>query len=113
LVGGIGIMNIMYVTVSERTREIGLRKAIGAKDRYIELQFLFEAILLSIAGYFIGAILATIIYFVLQELQISVYLVWWSYLLSFLFVMVTGVFFGFAPAKKAAAMNPIDALRHE
>ena len=113
VVGGIGIMNIMYVTVSERTKEIGLRKAIGAKDKHIELQFLLEAIILSAVGYLVGAIVATGMFFLLTKLQISMVLIWWSYLLSLFFVMATGIFFGFAPAKKAAAMNPIDALRHE
>ncbi len=113
VVGGIGIMNIMYVTVSERTKEIGLRKAIGAKDKHIELQFLLEAIILSAVGYVVGAIVATGMFFLLTKLQISMVLVWWSYLLSLFFVMATGIFFGFAPAKKAATMNPIDALRHE
>lgn len=113
VVGGIGIMNIMYVTVSERTKEIGLRKAIGAKDKHIELQFLLEAVILSAAGYVVGAVVASLLYFVLIKLSISMVLVWWSYLLSLVFVMVTGIFFGYAPAKQAAAMNPIDALRHE
>ena len=113
IVGGIGIMNIMYVTVSERTREIGLRKAIGAKDKHIELQFLLEAVLLSGAGYIVGVLVASGMFLLLQKLQISLVLVWWSYLLSLIFVMATGVFFGYAPARKAAAMNPIDALRHE
>lgn len=113
IVGGIGIMNIMYVTVTERTKEIGLRKAIGAKDKHIELQFLLEAILLSFFGYFIGAILATLLFFVLKQINISIVIVWWSYLLSAVFVAFTGIFFGFAPAKKAANMNPIDALRYE
>jgi len=113
LVGGIGIMNIMYVTVTERTKEIGLRKAIGAKDKYIELQFLLEAVLLSIFGYLIGTILATALFFLLQQMNISIAFVWWSYLLSAIFVAFTGVFFGYAPAKKAASMNPIEALRYE
>lgn len=113
LVGGIGIMNIMYVTVTERTKEIGLRKAIGAKDKHIELQFLLEAILMSVIGYFVGTIVATILYFILKQMAISVTFVWWSYLLSAIFVALTGVFFGYAPAKKAASLNPIDALRYE
>lgn len=113
IVGGIGIMNIMYVTVTERTKEIGLRKAIGAKDKYIELQFLLEAVLLSIIGYFIGTIVATILLFVLQGLGISIVFVWWSYILSAVFVAFTGIFFGYAPAKKAASLNPIEALRYE
>jgi len=113
IVGGIGIMNIMYVTVTERTKEIGLRKSIGAKDKHIELQFLLEAVLLSFFGYIIGAILATLLFFLLKQISISIVVVWWSYLLSAVFVAFTGIFFGFAPAKKAANMNPIDALRYE
>lgn len=113
IVGGIGIMNIMYVTVTERTKEIGLRKAIGAKDIHIELQFLLEAILLTFFGYFIGALLATVVFFILKQFSISVVFVWWSYILSAVFVAFTGIFFGYAPAKKAAGMNPIEALRYE
>jgi putative ABC transport system permease protein len=113
VVGGIGIMNIMYVTVTERTKEIGLRKAIGAKDKDIELQFLLEAVILSFFGFVIGAILATMLFFVLKQISISIVIVWWSYFLSAFFVAFTGVFFGYAPAKKAANMNPIEALRYE
>jgi len=113
IVGGIGIMNIMYVTVSERTKEIGLRKAIGAKNKHIELQFLMEAVILSVVGFVVGALLATGMFFIIKGLQVSVVLVWWSYLLSLVFVMMTGVFFGYAPAKKAALLHPIEALRHE
>lgn len=113
VVGGIGIMNIMYVTVTERTKEIGLRKAIGAKDRYIKTQFLLEAIILSFFGYLIGAVLATLLYFLLTNLSISLSFVWWSYLVSAIFVAFTGVFFGYAPANKAAGLNPIEALRYE
>jgi putative ABC transport system permease protein len=113
VVGGIGIMNIMYVTVTERTKEIGLRKAIGAKDKYIKTQFLLEAIILSFFGYFIGAILATLLYYLLVSLSISLAFVWWSYLVSALFVAFTGIFFGYAPANKAAGLNPIEALRYE
>ncbi len=113
LVGGIGIMNIMYVSVHERTKEIGLRKAIGAKDSHIKLQFLFEAIILSSIGYVIGAILAFGLYFVLKGLGVSIVNAWWSYLLSLMFVSSTGVIFGYFPAQKAASLHPIEALRYE
>jgi len=113
LVGGIGIMNIMYVSVHERTKEIGLRKAIGAKDNHIKLQFLFEAIILSGIGYVIGAILAFGLYFVLFNIGISIVNVWWSYILSLFFVVGTGVIFGYFPAQKAASLHPIEALRYE
>ncbi|MEN8252956.1 MAG: ABC transporter permease [Patescibacteria group bacterium] len=113
LVGGIGIMNIMYVSVHERTKEIGLRKAIGAKNSHIKLQFLFEAVILSSIGYVIGAILAFALYFGLESLGVSIVNVWWSYLLSLFFVFSTGVIFGYFPAQKAASLHPIEALRYE
>lgn len=113
LVGGIGIMNIMYVSVHERTKEIGLRKAIGAKDHHIQLQFLFEALILSGIGYIIGAIIAFGLYFLLVRIGISIINVWWSYLLSLIFVVGTGVIFGYFPAQKAASLHPIEALRYE
>jgi putative ABC transport system permease protein len=113
LVGGIGIMNIMYVTVTERTKEIGVRKAIGAKEEYILIQFLFEAFILSLVGYIIGAILSYGVYALLLKFAVSAQLVWWSYLLSFFVTMGIGVFFGFYPAKKASALDPVEALRYE
>lgn len=113
LVGGIGIMNIMYVSVHERTKEIGLRKAIGAKDYHIQLQFLFEALILSSIGYIIGALLAFGLYFLLVQIGISIVNVWWSYVLSLFFVVGTGVIFGYFPAQKAASLHPIEALRYE
>lgn len=113
LVGGIGIMNIMYVTVTERTREIGVRKAIGAKEEYILAQFLFEAFILSFVGYVVGAVISIGVYYLLLKLAVSVIMVWWSFLLSFLITMGIGVFFGYYPAKKASSLNPVDALRYE
>lgn len=113
LVGGIGIMNIMYVTVTERTHEIGVRKAIGAQDEYILFQFLLEALILSIFGYVVGALLSGVIYLLLKQFAVSAVIVWWSYLLSFFTTVTIGIFFGWYPAKKAAGLNPIDALRYE
>ena len=114
LVGGIGIMNIMYVSVTERTREIGLRMSVGARSIDILVQFLIEAILISITGGILG---------ILTGCGASAAIRWlgdwpvaiqpWSVILSFLVCTVTGVFFGWYPAKKAAALDPIDALRYE
>ncbi|PLW98623.1 MAG: multidrug ABC transporter substrate-binding protein [Marinilabiliales bacterium] len=114
LVGGIGIMNIMYVSVTERTREIGLRMAIGGKGRDILRQFLLEALLLSIMGGIIGVgvgILASNI--VENVLGWPVLITSHSIILSFVFCTFIGVFFGWYPARKAASLNPIEALRHE
>jgi putative ABC transport system permease protein len=113
IVGGIGIMNIMFVTVTERTKEIGIRKAIGAQPEYILIQFLLEAFILSLAGFVVGAILSVIIYFLLDRFLVSVVLVWWSYLLSFFTTVGIGIFFGWYPAKKASGLDPIEALRYE
>lgn len=115
IVGGIGIMNIMLVSVSERTREIGIRKAMGAKNRDILLQFLTESVLLSVmgglAGVLFGGMLSLAIPLFAAFLPSS--LTWWSVLLSFFFSAAVGVFFGVYPAKKAASYDPIVALRYE
>jgi putative ABC transport system permease protein len=113
LVGGIGIMNIMYVTVSERTREIGIRKAIGAKDSFILTQFLFEAFILTTVGFITGAIISLIVYYILLSMSFKIIFVWWSVPLSFIITFIVGMFFGYLPAKKAASLDPIDALRYE
>ena len=114
LVGGIGIMNIMLVSVTERTREIGLRMAIGARGRDVLLQFLVEAVVLSLVGGSIGIALGLgfsrgVTAWMSWPTQVSVQ----SVAVAFFFAAITGVFFGFYPARKAAALDPIDALRFE
>ncbi|MBN8861347.1 MAG: ABC transporter permease [Sphingobacteriales bacterium] len=114
VVGGIGIMNIMYVSVTERTKEIGLRMSIGARGIDILLQFLVEAILISVTGGIIGVILG-----ISASQLVNMFLKWpilisdSSILLSFLVCAVTGVFFGYYPAQKASRLDPIEALRYE
>ena len=114
VVGGIGIMNIMYVSVTERTREIGLRMSVGARGVDILSQFLIEAILISITGGLIGVIIGCGASFMIKTIaHWPVFIQPWSVLLSFLVCTGTGVFFGWYPAKKAADLDPIDALRYE
>ena len=114
LVGGIGIMNIMYVSVTERTREIGLRMSIGAKERHILLQFLIEAIIISITGGIIGVIFGVgSSAFIKYVIGWPVYVQLYSVVLSFAVCTVTGVFFGWYPAKKASSLDPIEAIRYE
>jgi putative ABC transport system permease protein len=114
LVGGIGIMNIMLVSVTERTREIGLRLAIGALEREVLLQFLIEAVVLAALGGLIGIVLATGASIGLSALMDVPYLFNPGVnLLSFVFSAGIGVVFGYFPARRAARMDPIDALRHE
>jgi putative ABC transport system permease protein len=114
LVGGIGIMNIMLVSVTERTREIGIRMAIGAKTWDIRLQFIMEAIILSLIGGIVGLIVG-----VTGSEILSMVAGWptvvspFAALLAFVFSGVVGIFFGFYPAYKASLLNPIDALRYE
>jgi len=114
LVGGIGIMNIMLVSVTERTREIGIRLAIGAKGKHVLLQFLLEAMALSIVGGAIGVALGLLVPHLVSKFaglptQVSP----GSVLLAFAFAAAIGIFFGFYPARKASRLDPIDALRYE
>ena len=114
VVGGIGIMNIMYVSVTERTREIGLRMSVGARGVDILSQFLIEAILISITGGLIGVIIGCGASFMIKAIaHWPVFIQPWSVLLSFAVCTVTGVFFGWYPAKKASNLDPIEAIRYE
>ena len=114
VVGGIGIMNIMYVSVTERTREIGLRMSVGERGVSILSQVLIEAFLISITGVLIGVIIGCGASFMIITIALCPVVIQpWSVLLSFLVCTVTGVFFGWYPAKKAADLDPIDALRYE
>jgi len=114
LVGGIGIMNIMLVTVTERTREIGVRKAIGAKDRDILSQFLLEAVLMSgLGGVFGVAVGVGGAHVISGLMQATAVVEMWSVLLALLFSASVGIFFGFYPARRAARLDPIEALRYE
>ena len=114
VVGGIGIMNIMYVSVTERTREIGSRMSVGARGIDILSQFLIEAILISITGGIIGVIIGCGASFIVKNVaHWPIYIQTWSVLLSFAVCTITGVFFGWYPAKKAADLDPIEAIRYE
>ena len=114
IVGGIGIMNIMYVSVTERTREIGLRMSVGARGIDILNQFLIEAILLSVTGGIIGVILGVGLSVSLQQFfHVATQIEPWSIIMSFAVCTFTGVFFGWYPAKKAARLDPIEAIRYE
>jgi len=114
LVGGIGIMNIMYVSVTERTREIGLRMSIGAKGRDILAQFLIESIMISVTGGLIGVFFSGLLVLLIGMLTtFNPEILPWSVVLAFLVCTFTGVFFGWYPAKKAAKLDPIDAIRYE
>jgi putative ABC transport system permease protein len=117
LVGGVGIMNIMLVSVSERTREIGLRKAVGAKKTAILTQFLIESVVLCFVGGLVGVGLGQLLTMAIAnipkvELDMA-YIPWWAIAISFGFAGSVGIFFGMFPAIKAARLDPIEALRHE
>lgn len=114
VVGGIGIMNIMYVSVTERTKEIGLRMSVGARGMDILNQFLIESVLISITGGLIGVIVGCGASFAVKWIaHWPVYIQTWSVILSFAVCTLTGVFFGWYPAQKASGLDPIDALRYE
>ena len=114
IVGGIGIMNIMLVSVTERTREIGIRMAVGARSRDILTQFLSESIVLSLIGGIIGTLLAFLVTYMMREFTSFTPQIYPAVILvAFSFSAIVGVFFGFYPARKAAMLNPIDALRYE
>ena len=114
LVGGIGIMNIMLVSVTERTREIGIRMALGARRRDILWQFLLEALVLSGTGGLFGVLFGIATALGLGQLsQFQVDITPWSVVLAFSFAAVIGVFFGLHPARKASRLQPIEALRYE
>ena len=114
VVGGIGIMNIMYVSVTERTREIGLRMSVGARGVDILAQFLIESILISITGGLIGVIIGCGASFLIKNFaHWPIFIQPWSVLISFIVCTFTGIFFGWYPAKKAADLDPIEALRYE
>lgn len=119
LVGGVGIMNIMFVSVSERTYEIGLRKSVGATKKNILWQFLWEAVLLTFSGGIIGVLLGTLLSFSISLAAKSFgfdwgfNLSWGGIILSVCFSLTVGLIFGLRPAKKAADLNPVEALRKE
>ena len=114
VVGGIGIMNIMYVSVTERTREIGLRMSVGARGIDILAQFLIEAVLISITGGLIGVLIGCGASFLVKNVaHWPIYIQPWSVFLSFAVCTLTGIFFGWYPAKKAADLDPIEAIRYE
>lgn len=114
IVGGIGIMNIMLATITERTREIGIRRALGAKRKHIVIQFLSETVLLSVTGGVIGVIFGVLVPFVVEHFsKMKTIITPWSLIVSFSISVAIGIIFGIYPAHRAASMNPIEALRHE
>jgi putative ABC transport system permease protein len=116
LVGGVGIMNIMLVSISERTKEIGLRKAVGAKRSAILTQFLVEAVILCFVGGLVGVGVGKLLTFAIASMNPlldKTYIPAWAIVLSFAFAGTVGICFGMFPAIKAARLDPIEALRHE
>ena len=119
LVGGVGVMNIMFVAVSERTREIGLRKAVGAKPKDISWQFLLEAMLLTSFGGVIGILFGILFSWLVSIVAQGLGYDWdfvvsaFSIILAFVFIAVVGLAFGWYPSVKAASLNPVEALRYE
>ena len=114
LVGGIGIMNIMLASVTERTREIGVRRALGAKRWDITFQFLVETVILSATGGVLGVALGIVLPWIVSNFSnIDTVVQWWSVVLAFSISVGIGVVFGLYPARRAAMMDPIEALRHE
>jgi putative ABC transport system permease protein len=113
LVAGIGIMNIMLVSVTERTKEIGLRMAVGATGAVISLQFLIESVLISVTGGLLGIIVGCSVSAFLPSFNMPSSVPAWSIYVSFLVCVCIGVLFGYIPAQKAANMDPIEAIRHE
>jgi putative ABC transport system permease protein len=114
LVGGVGVSNIMLVSVRERTREIGLRKALGARQRDVLLQFLIEAVLLCVVGGLIGIGLGVSGSLLVASLTpLPAVISWWSPVLAFTVSALVGIFFGVAPARRAGRLDPVEALRSE
>lgn len=114
LVGGIGVMNIMWVSVTERMREIGIRKAVGATNRQVLMQFLTEALVLTLAGWLLGVIVSLVVIGLLRLFSpLQPVIPWLMIAVSFVVTVLTGIIFGSIPALKAAAKDPIDALRNE
>ena len=113
IVGGVGVMNIMLVAVAERTHEIGIRKAVGASSRNILMQFLFEALILSVLGGIFGLILGYVLAFLLSVITPFAPFISWEILaITFLTTLAVGIIFGIYPALKAASKNPIESLKH-